>query len=171
MSGIDRPGGRKLRGRRWGQLQSNRKRCRAALACCARRWGNRRDHAQPGRPAADRPPGRGSQRHRSAQDGSSGCSPTFHEIHRESAVAPTNKKSINEPLGLNVEDASLGSCITDACLRIDTVLEITGLSRPTLYREISQRRFPRPIKITTGRAPGDFPRSWSGSTRASGTPA
>jgi prophage regulatory protein len=68
-------------------------------------------------------------------------------------VAPTNKKSINELLGLNVDDAFLGSCITDACLRIDTVLEITGLSRPTLYREISQGRFPRPIKITDRACP------------------
>jgi prophage regulatory protein len=39
-------------------------------------------------------------------------------------------------------------------LRIDTVLAIIGLSRPTLYREISQGRFSRPIKIT------DRARAW-----------
>jgi prophage regulatory protein len=65
-------------------------------------------------------------------------------------VAPTNKKSINEMLGLNAENAVLGSCVTDACLRIAMVMAITGLSAPTLYREISQGRFPRPIKITAG---------------------
>jgi hypothetical protein len=30
---------RKLRGRRWGRFLSNRKRLRAASACCVRRWG------------------------------------------------------------------------------------------------------------------------------------
>jgi prophage regulatory protein len=36
----------------------------------------------------------------------------------------------------------------EACLRMPKVLEMTGLSRPTLYREIAQGRFPRPIKLT-----------------------
>jgi prophage regulatory protein len=62
------------------------------------------------------------------------------------------KRSICEMLGQDVstEDAFLGSCIPDVCLRIGMVLSITGLSAPTVYREIAQGRFPRPIKITAG---------------------
>jgi prophage regulatory protein len=60
------------------------------------------------------------------------------------------KESIYKTLGLAPEDTILGSCIQDVCLRIGTVLSITGLSAPTIYREISQGRFPRPIKITAG---------------------
>jgi prophage regulatory protein len=44
----------------------------------------------------------------------------------------------------------LASCIHDLCLRIGTVSSITGLSVPTIYREIAQGRFPRPIKLTAG---------------------
>jgi prophage regulatory protein len=44
----------------------------------------------------------------------------------------------------------LASCIPDLCLRIGTVSSITGLSVPTIYREIAQKRFPRPIKLTAG---------------------
>jgi len=60
------------------------------------------------------------------------------------------KRSICEMLGQDVstEDAFLGSCIPDVCLRIGMVLSITGLSAPTVYREIAQGRVPRPIKIT-----------------------
>jgi predicted DNA-binding transcriptional regulator AlpA len=35
-------------------------------------------------------------------------------------------------------------------LRIGLVSSITGLSVPTIYREIARNRFPRPIKITAG---------------------
>jgi prophage regulatory protein len=31
-------------------------------------------------------------------------------------------------------------------LRLPAVLELTGLSRPTLYRRIQQARFPAPVK-------------------------
>jgi prophage regulatory protein len=44
----------------------------------------------------------------------------------------------------------LAACIPDLCLRIGTVSSITGLSVPTIYREIGQNRFPRPIKLTAG---------------------
>jgi predicted DNA-binding transcriptional regulator AlpA len=44
----------------------------------------------------------------------------------------------------------LASCIPDLCLRIGTVSSITGLSVPTIYREIAHKRFPRPIKLTAG---------------------
>jgi predicted DNA-binding transcriptional regulator AlpA len=44
----------------------------------------------------------------------------------------------------------LASCIPELCLRIGTVSSITGLSVPTIYREIAHKRFPRPIKITAG---------------------
>jgi predicted DNA-binding transcriptional regulator AlpA len=44
----------------------------------------------------------------------------------------------------------LASCIPDLCLRIGTVSSITGLSVPTIYREIAHKRSPRPIKLTAG---------------------
>ncbi len=37
----------------------------------------------------------------------------------------------------------------DRILRINTVLELTGLSRSTLYRKIDQGSFPRQIAIST----------------------
>jgi prophage regulatory protein len=66
--------------------------------------------------------------------------------------AVRTKRPICEMLGVDVstEDAFLGSCIPDVCLRIGVVSSITGLSVPTIYREIAQGRFPRPIKITAG---------------------
>jgi prophage regulatory protein len=60
------------------------------------------------------------------------------------------KRSVCEMLGVSTEDAFLGSCVPDVCLRIGVVSSITGLSVPTIYREIAQGRFPRPIKITAG---------------------
>lgn len=36
----------------------------------------------------------------------------------------------------------------DRILRIDTVLERTGLSRSTLYRKIERGHFPRQVKIS-----------------------
>jgi prophage regulatory protein len=66
--------------------------------------------------------------------------------------AVRTKRSICEMLGVDVstEDTFLGSCIPDVCLRIGVVSSITGLSIPTIYREIAQGRFPRPIRITAG---------------------
>jgi prophage regulatory protein len=66
--------------------------------------------------------------------------------------AVRTKRSICEMLAVDVsaEDALLGSCIPDVCLRIGMVSSITGLSIPTIYREIARGRFPRPIKITAG---------------------
>ena len=66
--------------------------------------------------------------------------------------AVRTKRPICEMLGVDVytEDAFLRSCIPDVCLRIGMVSSITGLSVPTIYREIAQGRFPRPIKITAG---------------------
>jgi prophage regulatory protein len=60
------------------------------------------------------------------------------------------KEHIYKTLGIAPDDTILGSCIPDVCLRIGTVLAITGLAAPTIYREISQGRFPHPIKITAG---------------------
>jgi prophage regulatory protein len=51
---------------------------------------------------------------------------------------------------LEGEGDLLAACIPDLCLRIGTVSSITGLSVPTIYREIGQNRFPRPIKLTAG---------------------
>lgn len=36
-------------------------------------------------------------------------------------------------------------------LPIDDVIALTGLSRRTLYQEISEARFPRPIQLTARR--------------------
>jgi prophage regulatory protein len=73
-------------------------------------------------------------------------------FHGETLMRAAVPKSISELLGQDVsaENALLGSCIPDVCLRIEKVLAITGLSAPTIYREIAQGRFPRPIKITAG---------------------
>ncbi len=64
----------------------------------------------------------------------------------------TSKKRISDLLGveLDPENSLIASCIQDLCLRIGAVSSITGLSVPTIYREIAQDRFPRPIKITAG---------------------
>lgn len=63
-----------------------------------------------------------------------------------------SKKLISELLGVEFDPESslLATCIRDLCLRIGMVSSITGLSVPTIYREIAQDRFPRPIKITAG---------------------
>ena len=69
-----------------------------------------------------------------------------------SGAAVGVKRSLCDMLGVDITpgDAVLGSCIQDVCLRIGVVSSITGLSVPTIYREIAQGRFPRPIKITVG---------------------
>ena len=46
--------------------------------------------------------------------------------------------------------AVLACCIREACLRIGDVASITGLSIPTIYREIANGRFPAPFKVTAG---------------------
>jgi predicted DNA-binding transcriptional regulator AlpA len=51
---------------------------------------------------------------------------------------------------LDANSSVIASCIRDVCLRIGMVSAITGLSVPTIYREIGERRFPRPIRITAG---------------------
>jgi prophage regulatory protein len=45
--------------------------------------------------------------------------------------------------------AFLAASVRDILIRIDDVCRITGLSVPTVYRLMSQHRFPRPVKITT----------------------
>lgn len=37
----------------------------------------------------------------------------------------------------------------DRYLKLKRVLEVTDLSRPTIYREIKAGRFPKPVKIGT----------------------
>lgn len=41
------------------------------------------------------------------------------------------------------------SGVTDRFLRLNAVLEITGLTRSTLYRKIDDGTFPRQIRIST----------------------
>jgi prophage regulatory protein len=43
----------------------------------------------------------------------------------------------------------LAASLREMLLRIDAVCTITGLSVPTIYRMMSQGRFPRPLKITS----------------------
>lgn len=38
--------------------------------------------------------------------------------------------------------------ITDRILRIGTVLQLTGLSRSTLYRKVQRGEFPKQIKLS-----------------------
>jgi prophage regulatory protein len=67
-------------------------------------------------------------------------------------IAGTPKRSVSDLLGVDLdpENSLIASCIRDLCFRIDAVSSITGLSVPTIYREIAQNRFPRPLKITAG---------------------
>ena len=54
------------------------------------------------------------------------------------------------PLALPHQRARIrGACMANRILRIDTVLDRTGLTRRTLYAEISAGRFPRSISITS----------------------
>jgi prophage regulatory protein len=73
-------------------------------------------------------------------------------LPREVTSGVSSKKPISDLLGveLDPENSLIASCIRDLCLRIGAVSSITGLSVPTIYREIAQDRFPRPIKITAG---------------------
>lgn len=45
--------------------------------------------------------------------------------------------------------ALLAASVRDVLVRIDKVCAITGLSVPTIYRLMSQNKFPRSVKITT----------------------
>jgi prophage regulatory protein len=40
--------------------------------------------------------------------------------------------------------------VRDLILRIETVVAITGLSKPSIYRLISERSFPKPLRLTAG---------------------
>jgi prophage regulatory protein len=49
--------------------------------------------------------------------------------------------------------ALLAASVRDVLIRVGNVCAITGLSVPTIYRLMSQNKFPRPVKITnTARA-------------------
>jgi prophage regulatory protein len=45
--------------------------------------------------------------------------------------------------------AFIAASVRDVLIRIDSVCAITGLSVATIYRLMSQHKFPRPVKITT----------------------
>jgi prophage regulatory protein len=40
--------------------------------------------------------------------------------------------------------------VRDAVIRLETVVALTGLSKPTLYRSMARHEFPRPLKLTAG---------------------
>lgn len=71
------------------------------------------------------------------------------EITTKVTAATTNVAGLLR-LDLGPETGLIASCIRDVCLRIGVVAAITGLSVPTIYREIGQNRFPRPIRVTAG---------------------
>ena len=48
-----------------------------------------------------------------------------------------------------MQDHAMTTDTSDRILRINTVLERTGLSRSTLYRKIQQGTFPKQIAIST----------------------
>jgi prophage regulatory protein len=73
------------------------------------------------------------------------------------SVAP--QKAASDPasylIGLDDKPgaALLAASVRDVLVRINNVCAITGLSVPTIYRLMSQNKFPRPVKITaTARA-------------------
>lgn len=45
--------------------------------------------------------------------------------------------------------AFLAASVRDVLLRVGDVCAITGLSVPTIYRLMSQNKFPHPLKITS----------------------
>ena len=72
-----------------------------------------------------------------------------------SAVLKNADDPVSYLLGLEGRPgaAFLAASVRDVLLRIGDVCAITGLSVPTIYRLMSRRRFPRPLKITnTARA-------------------
>jgi prophage regulatory protein len=66
-----------------------------------------------------------------------------------SSAAPKNE-AVN-PAGylIGLDDTLLAASVRDVLVRIDRVSAITGSSVPTIYRLMSQDKFPRPVKITT----------------------
>jgi prophage regulatory protein len=40
--------------------------------------------------------------------------------------------------------------VRDLILRIEAVVAITGLSKPSIYRLISEKSFPKPLRLTAG---------------------
>jgi len=64
-------------------------------------------------------------------------------------VTPANYLGLDNTPGAGL----LAASVRDVLVRIDNVCAITGLSVPTIYRLMSQNKFPRPLKITrTARA-------------------
>jgi predicted DNA-binding transcriptional regulator AlpA len=53
-------------------------------------------------------------------------------------------QSAEDGLGINI----LARSLPDLHLRIDQVVAVTGLSVPTIYRQMKAGAFPRPYKIT-----------------------
>lgn len=45
-----------------------------------------------------------------------------------------------------------GSGPVDRLIRIEELMHITSLNRTSIYREIGRGAFPRPVKVTGGRA-------------------
>jgi predicted DNA-binding transcriptional regulator AlpA len=68
----------------------------------------------------------------------------------EDAIRETATKAVSDLLRLDLKPGTqvLATSIREALLRIELVSAITGLSVPMIYREMSQAKFPRPLKIT-----------------------
>jgi prophage regulatory protein len=69
----------------------------------------------------------------------------------EKALAAGLSDASSYLIGLddNPGAALLAASVRDVLIRIGNVCAITGLSVPTIYRLMSQNKFPRPVKITT----------------------
>ena len=68
----------------------------------------------------------------------------------DSAVKEITVKAVSELLGVDNKPGTeiLAASLREMLLRVDMVCAITGLSTPTVYRLMSQGRFPRPVKLT-----------------------
>lgn len=72
------------------------------------------------------------------------------EVASQNALTRTQAGQQGKVREVRLDTPILSYCIRDACLRIGDVAAIIGLSVPTIYREIANGRFPRPIKLTPG---------------------
>jgi prophage regulatory protein len=68
----------------------------------------------------------------------------------EAAVKEIATKTVSDLLGIDNKSSTrlLAASLREMLLRIETVCAITGLSTPTIYREMARGGFPRPVRIT-----------------------
>jgi hypothetical protein len=69
----------------------------------------------------------------------------------ETAIKEIATKTVSDLLGIHHEPRTevIAASLRETRLRIETVSVITGLSTPTIYREMARGQFPRPLRITS----------------------